>query len=563
MLGFAQETLPKLPVIGQRRPPLVGRSPVACHAPARRGRDDRGRCAAIRLPPAAALFLLTALLAGCASLPRQDGRTASSALTDTGETRLGQAIQSAAAGHPGESGVRGLLIPREAFAARVVLARYAERSLDMQYYIWHADTTGFLMFEEVWTAAERGVRVRMLLDDNGVAGLDPTIAALDSHPNIEVRLWNPYMNRGLKALGYLTDFKRLNRRMHNKSFTADGQATIIGGRNIGDEYFGAGDEMVFVDLDVVAVGPIAGEVEAEFDLYWNSDSAYPAAAILPAAGPDAVAAMKAKFAAVEASPEAVEYIEAVRATKLAEELTAHALQLEWASAQVVSDQPGKTLDKAEEAQRVLTRIKEVIGSADRQIDIISPYFVPRKGGTQTLCGYVQGGVRTRILTNSLAATDAGHVHSGYSKSRKPLLRCGAELWELKPDPVSGQNRKKTSKEKGSSGGSSSASLHAKTLSADRNRVFVGSFNMDPRSASLNTEMGVVMGDPPLAAAVSDWLDQSLDRVAYRVLLTPDGSLEWVEKTEQGEVRFHTEPKTSFFKRLKVAIFKLLPIDWML
>jgi putative cardiolipin synthase len=194
------------------------------------------------------------LLAGCASLPRQEGRTPSAALTDTGETRLGKAVQAAAAAHPGESGVYALPIPRDAFAARVVLARRAERSLDIQYYIWHADTTGFLIFEEVWNAAGRGVRVRMLLDDNGIAGLDPTIAALDSHPNIEVRLFNPYPNRGLKVLGYLTDFKRLNRRMHNKSFTADGQATIVGGRNIGDEYFGAGDETEFVDLDVVAVG---------------------------------------------------------------------------------------------------------------------------------------------------------------------------------------------------------------------------------------------------------------------------------------------------------------------
>ena len=503
------------------------------------------------------------MLAGCASLPPQQGRTASTALTNTGETWLGKTVQPAAAEHPGESGVRGLSIPREAFAARVVLARYAERSLDVQYYIWHADTTGFLMFEEMWKAAERGVRVRMLLDDNGIAGLDPTIAALDSHPNIEVRLWNPYVNRGLKALGYLTDFKRLNRRMHNKSFTADGQATIVGGRNIGDEYFGAGDEMVFVDLDVVAVGPIAGDVEAEFDLYWNSDSAYPAAAIVPAAKPDAVAAMKAKFAAVEASPEAVEYIEAVRATKLAEELTAHELRLQWTSAQVISDEPGKTLDKAEESQLVITRLKQVIGSPDREIDIISPYFVPREAGTRTLCGYVQGGARMRILTNSLAATDVGHVHAGYSKSRNPLLRCGAELYELKPHAVSAQSARKASKGQGSAGGSSSASLHAKTVSADRNRVFVGSFNLDPRSANLNTEMGLVMDDPTLASAVSNWLDQSLDRVAYHVILTPSGSLEWVEKTEQGEVRFHTEPKTSFFKRLTVAIFKLLPIDWML
>ncbi len=520
--------------------------------------------AAMRLAPATALCLLTVLLAGCASLPRQEGRAVSSVLTDTGETRLGKSVQAAAAAHPGESGIRGLSIPWEAFAARVRLARNAERSLDIQYYIWHADTTGFLMFEEVWKAAERGVRVRMLLDDNGIPGLDPTVAALDSHPSIEVRLFNPYLNRGFKPLGYLTDFKRLNRRMHNKSFTADGQATIVGGRNIGDEYFGAGDETVFVDLDVVAVGPIAGEVGAAFDLYWNSDSAYPAASIVPAAGPDAVASMKAKFAAVQASPEAVEYIEAVRATKLVEELMAHELQMEWTRVQLVCDEPSKTLDEAEESELMLTRLKQVIGSPDREIDIISPYFVPREGGTRTLCGYEQAGARVRILTNSLAATDVGSVHAGYSKSRKPLLRCGTELYELKPQGGPAESSRETAKPKGSGGGSSSASLHAKTISIDRSRVFVGSSNLDPRSVNLNTEMGVVMDSPELAARVSDWLDQSLDRVAYHVILAPNGSsLEWVEETDLGEVRLHNEPKTTFFKRLTVSIFKLLPIDWML
>src|SRR5262245_41454561 len=190
------------------------------------------------------------------------------------------------------------------------------------------------MLEEMSNAAERGVRVRMLLDDNGIAGLDATLAALDSHPSIEVRLFNPYPNRGVKVVGYLTDFGRLNRRMHNKSFTADGQASIVGGRNIGDEYFGAGEEVVFTDLDVVALGPVVGEVETAFDLYWNSPSAYPIESLVPRAGPDAVPAMKEKFAEVGESPETAKYAATVKATKLVDELIDHEVPLEWATAQV-------------------------------------------------------------------------------------------------------------------------------------------------------------------------------------------------------------------------------------
>jgi putative cardiolipin synthase len=201
---------------------------------------------------------------------------------------------------------------------RFVLFRAVCHRVASEYYIWHSDITGFLLLEELRDAAERGVRLRMLLDDNGIAGLDPILAVFDAHPNIEVRLYNPYPNRGFKPLGYLTHFKRLNRRMHNKSFTADTQITIVGGRNVGDEYFGAGQATLFVDLDVVAAGRVAGEVEAAFDLYWNSDSAYPADRIVGKPAPNGVAALKARFAAVRSSPEAAEYIQAIRETQLVE-----------------------------------------------------------------------------------------------------------------------------------------------------------------------------------------------------------------------------------------------------
>jgi len=502
------------------------------------------------------------LLGGCAGLPKLEGRVASAALTDTADTRLGRGVQAAAAQHPGRSGIYPLEIPQDAFAARVLLVRAAERSLDVQYYIWHGDTTGFLLLEEVWNAAQRGVRVRLLLDDNGIAGLDAVIAALDSQPNIEVRLFNPFASRNFKTLGFITDFSRLNHRMHNKSLTADTQATIVGGRNVGDEYFGATEEMVFADLDILAAGPIAGEVASAFDAYWNSASAYPAHSLIAAAGPDAAAALKAKFAAVRESPEAAKYIDAVRGTQLVERLVAQELTLEWVPVRLVYDAPSKALGEAKDSELLFPRLEHTIGKVDGQIDIISPYFVPGKEGTEALCGLSGRGIRLRIVTNSLAATDVGAVHAGYAKRREPLLRCGVSLYELKPDArqavvvVAPRGRARRL-------GSSAASLHAKTFSVDRNRVFVGSFNLDPRSVRLNTEMGLVIDSAPLAGAISSGLDRVLGRATYEVTLDGHGDLEWVERTERGEVLYHSEPKTGLFRRLGIGFISWLPIEGML
>jgi cardiolipin synthase C len=224
------------------------------------------------------LAATVALMAGCASLPPPQDRTASTALTDTADTRLGHGVAPIVAAHPGLSGIHAMPDAYDAFAARVVLAAVAQKSLDAQYFIWHGDQVGYLLFEALWKAAERGVRVRLLLDDGGTTGIDATLATLDAHPNIEVRLYNPFSHRGSRAVGYLSDFTRLNKRMHNKSFTADNQVSVVGGRNIANEYFGAGDGIGFADIDVIGVGPVVQQVSTEFDLYWHSASAYAAAA---------------------------------------------------------------------------------------------------------------------------------------------------------------------------------------------------------------------------------------------------------------------------------------------
>jgi putative cardiolipin synthase len=505
------------------------------------------------------LIGLAALCAGCAALPSLEGRVATSAMTDTADTRLGRALAESLSSHPGKSGFHALPIPTDAFAARVLLANAAQRSLDLQYYIWHSDQTGNLLFESIWGAAERGVRVRILLDDANTAGEDETIAALDAHPNIEVRLYNPLLQRRARLMNFMTDFARVNRRMHNKSFTADNQVTIVGGRNIGNEYFGAGGAVEFTDLDVLGIGPVVKDVSTEFDLYWNSASAYPASSILGATGSDARDKLKAAFAATRADPDSAAYIEALRKTELVQQLVDRQLPLEWANATVVSDDPAKTLDTtARKDILLLTELLPIIGPPSHSFDLVSPYFVPGDEGTAALEKLSERGVKVRILTNSLAATDVPAVHAGYAKRRCELLRSGVQLYELKPS--AGQPGQRTT----TPGSSSAVQLHAKTSALDRDRLFVGSFNFDQRSAFLNTEMGIVIESPALAQRLADALDVQLSKQAYEVRAAADGHCpEWIERTPAGETRYEVEPGTSAGQRGWIQFLEMLPIEWLL
>jgi putative cardiolipin synthase len=497
-------------------------------------------------------------LTGCASLPDPVARAPSTALTGTGDTRLGRALAPAVVAHPGQTGMFLLSNGRDAFAARVLLARAAERGLDVQYYIWHGDTTGRLLGEALWEAAERGVRVRLLLDDNNTGGLDAAVARLDAHPGIEVRLFNPYANRKRRILELATDFARLNRRMHNKSFTADNQATIVGGRNVGDEYFGAGSPVEFADLDALAVGSAVDAVSASFDAYWNSASAYPAQGLVAPAPPGAPVEPPTAEEAVAAQ----QYVEAVRATPLVQDLLAGRLPLEWAPAQIVADDPRKVLEPAERTEmHMLPRLERAIGRPVREFDLVSPYFVPTKDGVAALLALAGRGVRVRVLTNSLAATDVLPVHAGYAKHREALLRGGIRLFEMKPraaEPADRPSREHQGGFGGSSGGSSDTSLHAKTFVADRHRVFIGSFNFDPRSARLNTEMGIVHESPVLAGRIAAALDAGIARIAYEVRLGADG-LEWID----GDVVHRSEPGTGPLRQMGLSLLTILPIEWLL
>ena len=510
-------------------------------------------------PSSLALCLCATLLGGCSSLPPLQGRTTSRALllSEARATALGKALSPSADAHPGRSGIHPLSDPRDAFAARALLARLAERTLDVQYYIWHDDITGSLLLQALREAADRGVRVRLLLDDNGVAGLDPVLAALDAHSHVEVRLFNPFVVRRPKVLGYVTDFSRANRRMHNKSFTADNQATIVGGRNVGDEYFGATDGVLFADLDVLTTGAVVQAVSEDFDRYWASNSAYPVDRLLPAATPASLEKLRRKCRELEDDPAAQGYLQALRDTGFQQALLRGELVLLWARTRMVSDDPAKGLGQAGEEGLLSHRLREVLGTPVRRVALVSPYFVPGEEGTEAFVQLAERGVALRILTNSLEATDVAAVHSGYAKRRKALLEAGVVLYELRRQPLPARPWDAAPL------GNSGASLHAKTFAVDGERVFVGSFNFDPRSARLNTELGFVIESPTLARAVEKAFEGRIPAGAYEVRLDEEGDLYWLERRVRGTVRHDTEPNTGFLQRAGIRLLELLPIEGLL
>ncbi len=482
----------------------------------------------------------------------------STVIVDTDATRLGRAIRPRVEGHPGDSGIYALPDAREAFAARVLLAQAADKTLDVEYYIWRNDMAGVLLFEALRRAADRGVRVRLLLDDNNTSGLDTTLAALDAHPNIEVRLFNPFVIRSARSLGYVTDFFRANRRMHNKSFTADNQATIIGGRNVGDEYFGAAESTQFVDLDVLAVGPVVNAVSGDFDRYWASESSYPVRRLLPRATSSETLELARAAARVEGDPAAQAYVDVLRNSGFVNELVRGSLALEWAATRLVSDDPAKGLGRAAPDALLPHKLRSIIGEPAAHVALVSPYFVPTAAGVEAFAAMARRGVSIKVFTNSLEATDVPVVHSGYAKRRKALLEAGVTLFELRRLSPRPEARKSAA-----FAGSSSSSLHAKTFAVDRSRVFIGSFNFDPRSSELNTEMGFVIESPALAQRIEAAFDGGIAANAYRVYLSDAGRLCWVERQEGQLVRHDTEPGTTLLKRAGVWLMSLLPIESLL
>ena len=508
--------------------------------------------------PHALIVVVLCLLSACTSLkPRPDlPPESASPLGET--TQLDRSIGNAEAKYPGQSAFRLLQEGPEAFAARVQSARLAERSLDVQTYIWHADLTGIYIAEQLLAAADRGVRVRLLLDDMDARAKNVGIAALSAHQNIDVRAFNPFASRsgfwGFASEG-IGSFDRINRRMHNKTWIADNRIAIAGGRNIGDEYFGASDEVNFIDLDFAMIGPVVRDASASFDRYWNSSAAYPME-LLDEKAVNATALQKLRdfLAQHRQDAEQSPYASALRGDNTVISMASGGLPMEWAERyQFVADDPDKiTMTKRDaETSRVGAAILTTMQAMQTEASIISPYFVPGKAGSEGLVGSAQSGKQIRILTNSLVANDVAAVHGGYSTYRKQLLEGGVQLWELKP-----QGGKKS---ESSFFGSSGASLHTKALSLDRRVLFVGSYNLDPRSTWLNCEQGVLVENDVLSGQLEKiFATQTAGDHAWHVSLQ-DKKLHWTDGTET----FDSDPKAGAGRRFQAWLARVLGLEGQL
>lgn len=491
-------------------------------------------------------------------LPDPKARRMPAVSVEPQSTWLGRSLKPLIDAHPGLSGVYTLENGVDAFAARVLLARAASASIDAQYYIWHDDLTGIRLLAELQAAARRGVRVRLLVDDNGTRRLDQELAALDALPTAEVRIVNPFALRRIRSFNYVFDFFRVNRRMHNKSFTVDGIATIIGGRNIGDSYFESGEDFWFLDFDVLAVGPAATDVRTDFLRYWDSSSSYPVHGLIDLqTGSETL--IDERDANLSDTPQGQRYSEAVQSSSLISKLDGLQLAFEWVPARVFSDDPDKLLGLSEDKDLMIRRLMAEIGEPSRSFDMVSAYFVPGAQATANMTRFATDGVRVRVLTNSLEATDVTLVHAGYLDYRDTLLRGGVELYEFRSET---EDRRRVN-ELGITK-FSKAALHAKSLSIDGHRAFVGSLNFDPRSKRLNTEMGLLVDSPALANRISGWLDTNLPMLAYKIGQDPAGRTIWTARAADGtETVYHTEPLTTRPLRIVIAIVGLLPIQWLL
>jgi cardiolipin synthase C len=504
------------------------------------------------------LALFALLMSGCASLPPPSEHPIEQAYDRPEMTTLGRLAAIAARPHTGHSGFLILDTGRQAFLQRAALIEAAERSIDAQYYIWNSDLSGGYLARRLLLAADRGVRVRLLLDDINVAGRDQVLAALDRHPNIQIRIYNPFAARTGpgKLLGFITDFERLNRRMHNKTFVVDAAFGIAGGRNIGDEYFDLHPEVNFRDRDVLAVGPVVGGMSENFDAYWNNAWAYPIGQLAPqvALNREVQAQLaQARAAAGDVAglgPAPVQ--EAAAALAVAQQTL---VQLTWAPAELVYDPPAEDMhDDADHPRQTARALRGLVEASETQILIESAYFILGDDQFEGVSQLRERGVRIAALTNSLATNDLTTNHAGYAQSRPEMLAHGMELHELRPDAKACE----VWIDRTDYCGKGAVSLHAKSVVFDRRTLYVGSFNVNLRSIYLNGETVLIIHSPLLAERVARDIELAMaSENSWQVTQDAAGRMRW--STNGGTAWTH-EPATGWWRRFKSGVFGLLPIE---
>lgn len=501
----------------------------------------------LRLLSKAILGSLLLLVSACSSIQPKDPseKSTSFQLGYQEDSALAEFFESYGKDPKSETAFYPLNQGNDALLGRIALIESAEKSLDLQYYIYRSDETSQLITWRLYEAAKRGVRVRLLLDDMQKRN-DAGMAELNAHPNIEIRLFNPHQYRDARVFALASDFERLNRRMHNKALIADSVSAIVGGRNIGNEYFSFESNVEFGDFDVMLFGEVVTQTADQFDLYWNSIYAVPMEWIVPEADKVADRAIQAQVRTLELEEKFSTGPYNFKELDLYEELQQGNLKLYWGKGEVWFDLPDKI---ATQESQLIANLGELLENVDSSFVLISPYFVPTESGTKALTDAAKRGIDITIVTNSLASNDVFAVHGWYAKYREDLVKAGIKLWEVKASAKI--------KSKWSLTGSSRASLHAKLMMIDENKLFVGSMNWDPRSAELNTEMAVVIEQPEYVQKQQSVLPEQLKENAYQVVLK-DGDIAWLD-LETGEV-FDSEPEASVWRKMGAWFSGILPIE---
>ena len=507
------------------------------------------------------LLLILVFLVGCATTDKPVVRIQSIALEQPELTSASQFLQADLEKHPGKSGFALLASGDRAFTSRNAMTQVAEKTIDVQYFIWKNDITGAILINQLIKAAERGVRVRMLIDDVHSGGRDFGIAKLDTLANFEVRLFNPFENRSFQAFEFITNMSRLNHRMHNKAFIMDNIFAIIGGRNIGDQYFGVSSDMNFRDLDVITAGPIVKEISKSFDVFWNSEWAIPIQAISkkkpsPSEVREGIQRLQ-KY--IESHKDFPYPIHRTR-EEIYQRMNATKDKLIWADAEVLYDDPAKKIDTNTGYQGIVPHLRKLLDNTQEELLIESAYYIAGPKGVKKALELHEKGIKVRVLTNSMATNDVAAAFVFYEKYRKGLVESGVELHELRPDLNS--QRKFWSL----LASNSIASLHTKVIVFDRKKTFIGSFNLDPRSVNINTEIGLLIDSPELAEQVVAYMDVGTEPSdSYRLDLEKDdkdddGRLVWIIEEDGKEVREYSDPKSGFWRPISAWFISLLPIE---
>ncbi len=519
----------------------------------------------------AAALALALLFAGCATLPpgMDAPKPASTALANPETTTLGKSADALAKEHPGLSGFDLVVNGAASFAWHQEIAARAERTLDVQYFLLQQDDTGKLLLESLLEAADRGVRVRLLLDDAEAFDKGSMIRPLARHPNIEIRIFNPFLVRGelsfFRWAEFIVDSRRLNYRMHNKLFIGDNAIALTGGRNVGDSYFQASTTLNLGDFDLAVAGPMVRELSRTFDLYWNDRLAIPVEN-LPLGKPSAadLEACRKALAAHKEKMATSSYVRSLPKSDLLAEFLSGARPLVWAEATLAYDPPDKARVERDGERWTLMwkRVAAAVEGAQHELIIVSPYLVPSESEMALIRRLRDRGVRVRILTNSLASTDMPIAHAGYVRYRVPLLEAGCELYEVRPVPGEPEEHGLIR-----SGGSGQFGLHAKVFVIDRQRVFVGSMNFDQRSLAINTEIGLIIDSPQIADEIAGRFE-GITQLAnsYKLALEPGAAgpaVEWVTEEGGKTVKFSSEPDVDAGKLALVGLLSLLPIDRLL